>query len=139
MPIGEFSRPAAGTTLPTIEARGRIIRHTTIPWLLFTQPRRIGILGSSLAESWIRPRNTPGITSPDAPHSPVPLDLVTPVDSYAGLCMPLCVRAHQSRVYIAWAIRPGLCVISPLPKQPLPKWTLVGAKEPLGLFFEFSY
>jgi hypothetical protein len=47
MPTGEFSRPAAGSTLPPIEARGRIIRHTALPWLLFTRPRRRGILRTS--------------------------------------------------------------------------------------------
>jgi hypothetical protein len=50
---------------------------------LFTQVRGIRILGSSDAGSWIRPRNTPGITSPDALHCPVPLELVTAVDRYA--------------------------------------------------------
>src|SRR5215216_6961350 len=63
---------------------------------LFTRVRGIGILGSSLAGSWIKPRNTPRITPPGIPHSPVSADLVTTVDSYAGLCMPLCVHVHHS-------------------------------------------
>ena len=37
MPIGEFSGPAARSILPPIEARGRIIRHATLSWLLFTR------------------------------------------------------------------------------------------------------
>jgi hypothetical protein len=45
--------------------------------------RGIRILGSSFAGSWIRPRNTPGITAQKDPDSPVPLELVTPMDRYA--------------------------------------------------------
>jgi hypothetical protein len=47
--------------------------------------RGIGILRSSLAGSCIKPRYTPEITSPDAPYCPVPLELVTAMDRYAGL------------------------------------------------------
>src|SRR5215208_7371794 len=59
---------------------------------LFTLVRGIGILGSSLAGSWIKPRNTPGSPSPDTPHSPGPLELVTPMDRYAGLWMYVCCK-----------------------------------------------
>jgi hypothetical protein len=58
-----------------------------LPGSLFTQLSRIGILGSPDAGSWIKPRNTPGITYPDALHSPVPVELVTPVDRYTWLWM----------------------------------------------------
>jgi hypothetical protein len=64
----------------------RLIRSEELA--LFTGVRGIRILGSSLAGSWIRPRNTSRITSPDTPHSPAPAELVTPMDEYAELWIP---------------------------------------------------
>src|ERR671912_2292053 len=55
--------------------------------LLFTRERGIGILGSSYPRSCIPHPDTPRIAPPDAPHSPAPLELVTPMDRYARLRM----------------------------------------------------
>ena len=64
--------------------------------LLFTEVRGIGILGSSLAGSWIKPRNTPEIALSHTPHSPSPPELVTRMDRYARLWM-LSVQTRHAR------------------------------------------
>jgi hypothetical protein len=72
---------------------------------LFSGVRGIGILGSSNAESWIKPRNTLGIISPGAPHCPAPLGPVTPMDRYARLWM----LSDWKQMFVDLCTHPQLC------------------------------
>jgi hypothetical protein len=73
---------------------------------LFTGVRGIEILGSSLAGSWIRPRNTPPRCAKLSPNRSALREL-------------LCMRtpAHNTRRYepplagASWPVGPGLCAI----------------------------
>src|SRR5215217_8800093 len=80
---------------------------------LFIQLRGIGILGSSHAGSCITPPRYPRNLPPSgAPHGPVPLELVTPMDRYARWWMlPLetnvCGRAMIRNAKPQTCVSPG--------------------------------
>src|SRR5215203_2587396 len=82
--ISAYSFPRDSVSLPQ---RGSIYPTEGVLEALFTGVRGIGILGSSLAGSWIKPRNTPGSRPRGARCAPPRYPLVTRMDRYARSCI----------------------------------------------------